>query len=265
MLGIKHVLTRMTSTVMQSIAVIGLLGCLILAFLPLGCARSIRNAPIRYRAQHQYDAHLLRDITVERLQECVEAYGEQLGPLDPPFSHANGHVQVTPEGKVLDVQLTGIPDRAPDLAACTRITLREMTVPASVLSLRQKQTADSTNEQTVPRGNEIGNPIVLWEIGAAMAEFAAEHGGRIVLYTVTIEVLTAAAVTATQHVLATKRTHKQCLDHYVACVASKLYRDLGRGAGDSRCSLCAAKCRDNKGVWPEEVGSGPCTYWNQAN
>jgi hypothetical protein len=233
MFWMKHVLKTVTLPIVRWLSVTGLLACGTLAFMPLGCMSSTQQAARRYRAQHQDDGHLLRDITVERLQECVEAYGEQLGPLDPPFSHANGHVQVTPEGQVLDVQLTGIPNRAPDLAACTRITLREMTVPASVLSLRQKQTADSTTEQPVPRGNEIGNPIVLWEIGAAMAEFVAEHGGRIVLYTVTIEVLTAAAVVAVAKLSKRCRQVKEkCID---SCTDSELPTGTRYGVPFQKC------------------------------
>jgi hypothetical protein len=254
MLSMKHWMPL----IMRRIAVMVLAGCLALAFLPLGCASSIGTASLRYRKQHQNDDRRLPDMTIERLQECVETYGEQLGPLDPPLSHAKGHVQVTPEGEVVDIQLTGIPDSAPDFAACVRITLRDMTVPASVLSLRQKETPGEANEQTVLRGNEVGNPMVLVELGAALAEFVAQHKGRIVLYTVTIEVLGAAAVVATQEMLKKKNNwRKKCTDGYVNCIMSPTGWGRGNTWNESRCGTCRNVCDANNGSWPPDIEMFP--------
>ena len=132
MLGMK----RVRGAVRKTLAM-GLAGCIMMLVLPMGCGSSIRNAPIRYRQQNQSAEHFLPDITVERFQECLETYGEELGQLEPAFAHAQGHVLVTSEGQIKDVEVTGLPDRARELAACTRVTLREMTVPSSVLSLRR--------------------------------------------------------------------------------------------------------------------------------
>ena len=256
MLWIKHVITRLMALMFtRFVAAMGLLGCLFMAFMPVGCSSSIEQASLRYRAQNQNETHLLRDSTVERLQECVETYGKELRQLDPPFAHAKAHVQVTPEGEVVDVQVTGIPDSAPDLADCTRIALREMTVPASVLSLRQKEAPASTTEQTVPRGNELANPIVLWEIGAALAEFVAENGGRTVLYTVTIEVLSAAAIAAA--VLAISRTQKnRCTARFVNCTESPAGRARGNHWNEHRCGTCLSVCT-NTGKWPDTIEMFP--------
>jgi hypothetical protein len=264
MLWIKRVITSLitviasliTLTLTRFVAAMGLIGCLFMAFMPVGCTSSIEQASLRYRAQNQNETHLLRDFTVERLQECVETYGKELRHLDPPFAHAKAHIQVSQEGQVVDVQVTGIPDSAPDLAGCTRIALREMTVPESVLSLRQKEASASTTEQTVPRGNELANPIVLWEIGTLFAEFVAENGGRTVLYTVTIEVLSAAAIAAVA--VAISRTQKnRCTARFVNCTESPAGRARGNTWNDSRCGTCLKVCIKNKGEWPKTIEMSP--------
>lgn len=112
------------------------------------------------------------------------------------------------------------------------------------------------------RGNELGNPIVLWEIGTLLAEFLAANGGRIVLYTVTIEVLGAGAVEATQLATTKKqRNRDKCRDQYVDCTDSRLAQDLGKHAGDSRCSLCRDIC-EVQGKWPSWAPVGSCDYKN---
>jgi len=250
MLGMKHVRA-------VRVAAMGLLGCLILAVLPVGCTKSIEMAPVRYRAQHQNARHLLRDITVERLQECVEKYGYQ---LQSESIDVEATVQVDDEGRHKGLVVKGIPDSAPDLAACTRITLGEMGVPTSVLQLRYEQTASTTNGQTKPMGNALANPIVMWEIAAALAEFAAQHGGKAVLYSVTIEVLSAAAIAGATVYVARRKKKDRCTDYYEACVASSLWHKYGRHQWDSLCSLCAGVCFDNNGEWPSTVAGKDCTY-----
>lgn len=46
-------------TFTRRVGAMGLFGCLVLAFLPLGCTNSIEMAPVHYREQHPSDRHLL--------------------------------------------------------------------------------------------------------------------------------------------------------------------------------------------------------------
>lgn len=183
MLWMKHAIVNMMRMALSWMSVIGVAACLMLAFVPFGCAGSIETAPLRYREQHQNARHLLPDITVERLQACVEEHASQLEPQ--PY-RVEAKVQVDQEGRKQDIVVGGIPDSAPDLAACTRIALRDMALPGSLRQLRGEETIGMANGQIVPRGNEIGNPIVLVELGSALAEFVAAHGGRMVIYAVTV-------------------------------------------------------------------------------
>src|SRR4051812_40318834 len=103
MFWMKPVLTSLVPlTHTRRVAAMGLIGCLMLAFLPLGCANSIETAPLRYRTQHQNARHLLPDLTVERLQACVEEYGHQL-PSESIRVEAT--VQVDDEGRNLGLKV----------------------------------------------------------------------------------------------------------------------------------------------------------------
>ncbi len=208
----RHVTTGLITLVRaRRVAAIALLGCLLLALTPLGCTNSIEMAPARYREQHPNARHLLRDITVERLQECFEKYGHQLASES---SRVEATVRVDQEGRSLSLLVEGIPDSAPDFAACTRTTLRDMAVPESLLRLRPEQTASTTNGRTMPMGNEMANPVVAWELAAVLAEFIAQHGGRVVVYSVALTVLTPLAV------LAVGKLSKRCRQVKEACIIS---------------------------------------------
>ena len=239
----------------RRLLVVGLLACGILGCMPLGCMSSTQQAAIRYRAQHQGTVDRLPDTTVEQLQGCTESHSEQLGQADPPFAHAKAHVQVTPEGHVVDVDVTGIPA---DLAACTRMSLRAMALPGSVLSLRQKETEESATRQTIPKGNEIANPVVLVEVAILLGEFIAQHGGRMVLYTVTLEVVSAAAVAGTA-VYLKKRKKKTCTEHLQDCLNTPLNDENGNNWNTMRCKTCFDVCRLSD-RWPSEISLGSCNY-----
>ena len=131
MLWTKHLSSTMTWTVVRSMS--ALAACLALAFVPIGCTNSILMAPARYHEQNPDAVDLLPSITVERLQECVEQYGHQ---LDGSSYQVHVEVHEDPDGFHRKVELSGIPDSAPDLAACTRITRCEMNWPTRSLRRR---------------------------------------------------------------------------------------------------------------------------------
>ena len=233
-------------------AAIGATGLLSIG-MPTGCSSSIPPAPELYRLQNQTNNRaLLPDVTVERLQACVD---ESATNLDDGAKRVEATVQVNQDGQVVNVTLEGVPEGAADLATCTRLALRAMDV--SALPLRSHDAPDEKDRPAPSGGNEMANPLVLGEALIVLAEFMAQHGGRAILYAVTIEMVGAIAVAGTQR-LADRRRRK-CVDLYVKCIGSKLYEELGRGAGDTRCALCADVCRLT-GSWPASVGSGTCDF-----
>lgn len=202
----------MVVTLGRWLSMMGLLGCCILPFMPIGCANSIEQAPVRYHEQHPHSGDRLPDITVERLQACFEDHNDQ---IEQDSLRVGATVQVDPDGQIQRVIVTGIPEIASDFAACTRTALRNMSIsPSNVFEMRRRQTSARTNGSTVPKSNEIANPAVVVEVAILLGEFIAQHGGRAVLYAVTIEVLSAAAIAGY------KKLSQRCRRVKEACIIS---------------------------------------------
>ncbi len=175
----KHAAKIERLALIRKIASVGLAAGMMAVFVSTGCTSSIEKAPLRYREQHQNGGHLLNDITIERLQGCVEEFGEQ---LSQDSLRVGATVRVDHDGRIKGVTVAGIPDSAPDLAACTRVTLREMLVPP--LPLRSDRNEDTANVPAKPVGNEIANVAVFVEIAILLGEFVAQHGGKAIVYAV---------------------------------------------------------------------------------
>jgi hypothetical protein len=99
----------------------------------------------------------------------------------------------------------------------------------------------------------MGNPALVVVVVVGLSELVLEAGAYTIPVAVTVEVVNEAV----------KDVKEQCLQHYVACIASELYRRLGRGHGDTRCNLCRDVCVDDNGTWPLRVGNGTCKYWRR--
>jgi hypothetical protein len=151
---------------MRGIAALGLACYAVVAFTPLGCG-GIEQAPPRVPSSA--DEPRLPAITQERLRACVNDYGDQ---VEGYSLRVDARAQVDGEGRIQKVIVDGIPDTAPDLAACTRITLRDMAVPGWVLNLRPGQRVLSTNGQTVPMRNEAGNMVLVMGVLIGIGELA---------------------------------------------------------------------------------------------
>lgn len=236
------------------VSVIGFVGCVLPALIPFGCANTVTNASIRYRARHGNRGLLIPDITVERLQACVEEYGAQ---LEQDSLRVGAIVQVDQDGQTKNVRVNGIPETALDFETCATIALRDMVAPASVFNLRPDEAASTSSENTAASGNELANPIVVVEVLVALGEFAAEHAGRVVLYTVTIEVLSAAAVAGAMEMVKRNRWRKNCTDGYVTCMASPAGLARGNNWNERRCASCRNVCDKDKGSWPATIQMFP--------
>ena len=224
--------------------------------MPTGCSSSIPPAPELYRLQNQTNNRaLLPDVTVERLQACVD---ESATNLDDGAKRVEATVQVNQDGQVLNVTLEGVPEGAADLATCTRLALRAMDV--SALPLRSHDAPDEKDRPAPSGGNEMANPLVLGEALIVLAEFMAQHGGRAILYAVTLEVTAATTVAAVHELRKRRRKKDNCAIYYDQCVMSSYWRKIGRHDWDSLCSLCAGECYAKNGTWPTRVGENDCNY-----
>jgi hypothetical protein len=234
-------------------AAIGATGLLSMG-MPTGCSSSIPPAPELYRLQNQTNSRvLLPDVTVEQLQACVD---ESATNLDDGAKRVEATVQVNQDGQVLNVTLEGVPEGAADLATCTRLALRAMDV--SALPLRSHDAPDEKDRPAPSGGNEMANPLVLGEALIVLAEFMAQHGGRAILYAVTLEVAAATTVAAVHELRKRRRKKDNCADYYEKCVETPLYYEEGMHIRNTRCNLCRVLCVNNNGEWPATSSLGPC-------
>jgi hypothetical protein len=175
----------------------------------------------------------------------------------------SGVVQMDREGRIYGVTVTGFPDGAQDLAACTRSALSAVEVPD--LPLRATSTEESANASVKPTGNEVANPAIALEVAILLGEFAAQHGGKVVLYSVTVEVLSAAAIAAATVYLTKTRKKKTCTEHLQACLDTPMNDEVGNNWNTRRCKTCFDICRPSN-QWPISVplfnDVGNCEYWN---
>lgn len=235
----KHKARSENSGRVSQIALFSLVVGIAAALGSPGCASSIEQAPVRYREQHQNRGHLLHDNTVERLQGCAEEFAEQ---VNEDSLRVWATVQVDREGRIYEVTVEGVPDNASDLAACTRVTLQDMSVPS--LPLRSDSTDATGSVQAKPQSNEMANPAVAAEVAILLAEFVAQHGAKTILYAVTIQVLSAIAVEGY------KKLSKRCRRVKEECVVSCGDSDLPTGtySGDPF-HACLRQCMERAKCW----------------
>lgn len=211
------------------------------------------SAPELYHLQNQNSRReFLPDETVKGLQACVDATAAD---LEDGVGRVRATVEVDQGGQVLRVELEGVPEGAPDLASCSRIVLREMSVPS--LPLRSDEPPGET-ASAPPAGNEMANPIVLAEAAIVLAEFMAQHGGRAILYAVTLEVVAATTVAGVHELRKRRKKKDACAERYETCVATPLYYEQGMHIRNTRCNLCRLMCVNANGEWPAMSSLGPC-------
>jgi len=206
------------------------LGCATAALVPLGC-----SAKILPPAQPD-DRPRVPDATAERLRECVEEYG---GDLPRGYYTFDVAVKVDEEGRVVDVEAKGVPHA--DLAGCTRIALRGMTVPEELLGLRKLRLSESpapANGQTSAERGLVGHPGALVIVAIALADLVIEAAPIVVVIAASVEIGKSEIAEA-----ARKRRPKpnlnRCLD--AAAGGGALWEDLCNAMTNS---TDAARCWD---------------------
>ncbi|MDI3282656.1 hypothetical protein [Polyangium sp. 15x6] len=191
----------MTPPRLRNLLSFGLLGCATAALVPLGC-----GATVRQLAQ-QDDRPRVPDATAERLRECVEEFG---GDLPRGYYTFDFTVKVDEEGRVVDVEAKGVPHA--DLAGCTRIALRGMTVPEDLLRVRKLRLSASpapANGQTAAERGLVGHPGALVVVAVALADLVIEAGPILIVMAASLEVSKDAAEMARKR---PKPNLNRCLD-----------------------------------------------------
>lgn len=197
-------------------------------------------------------AHALPAMTIERLQACTDEFG---GQLEPGRYDVHPVVKVDTDGIVRGVELTEIPRTAHDLAACMRIALGDMAIPASVFNLRPTQSA-STDKPTAEQRSYIGNPVVVVVVVVEVGEIILEAGAITILFATTVKVVEKAADDVAELAKQRRIWRDQCTDDYTGCIASPAGRARGNHWNMTRCGTCREVC-ERSGKWPSHVPMFP--------
>ena len=201
----------------------------------------------------------LSAITAERLQGCMTEYGQQ---LDGQSRRVQATVKVDQDGRVVDAVIDGLPLSAPDLAACARVTLREMAVPESVLRLRPTEPPIS-QQQSAPARGLMGNILVLG--GAiALGEIVAKAFGVTLIFAVAVEIVDVARKRPRQK----PPEDRTCTEHLTECLLSAMADEPGSVWNHSRCKMCFDRCQGpaSNNKWPQQIQLdedvfASCQYW----
>jgi len=217
---------------------LGLLGCVMLVFVPLGCA-----AKIVYPATSQ--GPRMPDATAERLRACVDEVGGALRSGHYMFDYK---VLADREGRIVDVEAKGVPNA--DLVGCTRIALRGMTVPEELLRIRRMpEPLARSNERATPERGPIGEIVIVTvtTVTIVFVDLIIEAGLVTMVFAVTLEI----AKDVAEAIQKRPNWKKRCDEALKDCLDSPLQRKPGSVEGSSLCLWCREKCT-SKG-WPKEV------------
>ncbi len=225
------------------------MACASLTLVPLGCASvQIRQAPATA------DRPNFPRITAERLGGCVADYAQQ---LDGQHYRVVGNVQANDERRVLDVAITGLPVTAPDLAACARSVLRDMSVPTWPMRVRSEETVTKTNTSSLPPRDALGTPaIVVLGVTIVFTDLVIEAGGITIIFALSMDLANTIAKDLADVIRRTPADEdeekNECLDGYVRCTESPAAGKDGNNWNEQRCATCFRVCR-SEGAWPYHV------------
>ncbi len=241
---------------LRMVAAIGSLGWATMALIPIGCGSGL--GPVRATQNAGgIDQPNLPDIFVEKSKDCVSEFGKQ---LEPGHHRFDSKVEVDEDGVKWGVTIGGIPDTAPELAACLRVALANMPIADEPFRQGVETLKYRRQEALAEQKKLMGHPIVIVVAGVTIVvgEVMLEAGAITILTAVSVELIDKASKDVAE-LLRRKRDRAwdECLNRYEACVAGPLYRDEGKHIKDSRCGLCLGICRST-GKWPPFVDIGPC-------
>jgi hypothetical protein len=158
---------------MRSLAAYAFLACVTMAIVSLGCAGDIAYPQLK-RPPSSEGPHAPNE-TINRLRECVEEYGGDLGGRRFEFHY---DVKVGEEGRPVSVKSDGF---HADFDGCTRAALRAMEVPPEILLMwgMSQPLARGDGQTNAARG--LHGNLVIVGVLVALAPIIIEAAGITIL------------------------------------------------------------------------------------
>jgi hypothetical protein len=233
------------------------LGASVLGFVPMGCSSSLGKFTANQNVQTDRPAVPTKE--VEKLKECSSTFGGQLEPMEYAF---RPEIKVTEKGKIVEVNVDGIPDIARDFKICVQQALRDIDVPLPLLlRMRDLKEAMEKDQAGVEQRKYMGmpgavtmgsSPLVVAVVGIAFAELALQAAGYTFLFAIGVTLV---------HELAENEWKVKCIAHYEACILAGGQYKSGNTWNQSRCGICMDRCQIDH-EWPLHVGGDSCKYWS---
>jgi hypothetical protein len=166
------------------------------------------------------------------------------------------------KGKIVEVNVDGIPDIARDFKICVQQALRDIDVPLPLLlRMRDLKEAMEKDQAGVEQRKYMGmpgavtmgsSPLVVAVVGIAFAELALQAAGYTFLFAIGVTLV---------HELAENEWKVKCIAHYEACILAGGQYKSGNTWNQSRCGICMDRCQIDH-EWPLHVGGDSCKYWS---
>ena len=190
-----------------------------------------RLGPVRATQEGGIGRPNLPDIAVEHAKECVADYATQLAP-GPHTLDSN--VEVNEDGDIVDVTIEGIPNTAPDFAACMRNVLRNMPIAEEpfregVAKLQQQREQVSVSQKSL-----VGSPVIVIGVAIVATELALEAGAYTILIGITVNLVAKLSARC-------RKVRETCID---SCTNSDL--PTGTYSGDPY-HVCLRQCMMRNG------------------
>lgn len=216
----------------RSLISLGIVICLTLSIMPLGCS----SARI-YSPSISDDRPRIPEPTADRIRECVD---ELKGTIEPGYYTLDAAVKVDPDGNVVDVETTGQPN--PDVGICMRIALRGMRLSGEIFERDGLHTSALGSGLVMPDRRLVGEVVTIVVVTVVFTEVIIEA------FAITVAV----AVTATATAGAAKRLKRErmCQPLLHECLGNKKHPNPDFGP-EKDCGACYRYCM-NEGSWPED-------------
>ena len=234
----------------------GLLGCVMLVFLPLGCGGIDENARV---SRPVSEAGLkLPENTLMRLQECADEYAPRLGSSEYKLDFA---MEADTSGRVLQMTKTQMDPFNRDVGTCMKFALQAMTVPVSAIQAASGPLVSKNTQGPADRGKTgfVFVPVAV----ASVAEIMLVSGAVTFLFTIAVSLVKAVAEEIEDVIDTEKETKRYCKEQQTKCLETSTQSKPGSLKGSSLCLWCFEECLDT-GSWPKEV-RGTGKGWQSCN
>ena len=218
----------------------GLLCCLTLGFLPLGCGGVDESAQVQQPVMAE--GLKLPESTLAGLQACADEYAPRLPSSKYELSVA---VEVSSSGQVVKMTTSQAKPYNQGVGSCTMLALEAMQIPVSELRTRSAPGISKNTQSPAGRG-QIGFAI---PIALGIAEILIVSGAVTFIFTIAVSLVASIADTVDDY-LDVKR---KCEEQYKDCLESATADKKGGSPKHTLCYSCRDGCIGERGDWPRRV------------